>query len=379
MAWQGVFRESWYSSAINLRVENDRLTGEHAPPTTSQSGLGGADTSAAATLGHARVNGSVAAAPGGRGTWLHVNGEYRDSDGGTFDMLSNGATLGSGFAGHWRLADQEELHAWAWGAEPASDDSAEAAAAVVAAGPCLRGARRFVNGVGMERFGVACAWLFLILTVLQLASKHLRWSINTRMNLACNVVYMVLYGPFLVAWAFMAVRPSRLYMAGEGLYLAGYAVFAALYAGEAAPEVARALYHAGSWLFVVGSLCLLPPVLPAATSGGKCGVQHFSPLARGAALWWGATAFLAGSCVFAADATRAASSRETVVLGLGLFVLGRLFFLRGSQTPRCSVVFAAVRPSEESADRRRPNTLTTNTINTTYHCNHQYHQHHLPL
>jgi hypothetical protein len=197
-----------------------------------------------------------------------------------------------------------------------------------------------VASVKMERYGMLCAWLFFAQTLGQLLSAHYGWALHTPFNVACNAVYSVTYLSFLAAYGVMMTPPDSRYVGGVALYFLGYAVFLSLYVRSflGLAGGAGALYHAGSWLFLSGSALLLvatAPPQPAKGSGPR-----FSPHLLGASLWWGSLMFFVGSAFFCADAAGYGwISGGNVTAGLVTFTLGRLFFVRGSQTRRCDFLF----------------------------------------
>lgn len=198
----------------------------------------------------------------------------------------------------------------------------------------------FVGSVYMERYGMLCAWLFFVQTFGQLLSAQLEWSQHTPFNVACNVVYSVTYLSFLVAYGVMMTPPDTRYVLGVTLYFLGYAVFLGLYlrAHFGLLGWGGELYHLGSWLFLGGSALLLLATVPPEPAKGAG--PRFSPHLLGASLWWGSFMFFVGSACFCADAAGfGLVGGGNVLAGLATFTIGRVFFVRGSQTRRCDFLF----------------------------------------
>ena len=352
MAWRGLLVESFYGSQVELVAVDGVLSGCYEPPATLPDG---ANAATFVGLGHnrglAKLCGS-ASAPREDGTmtfvgrWEHVQGPFK-GQGGSFELEggSVGASDGAGavFDGWWELEDErygwkwQLLHSGEWGGAPR---------------PMRERLAMLAHSVHMDRFGMLCAWLFAVLTSLQLLASVATWAegTNSALNFACNVVYSALYAAFLCAYAAMHTRPAQVYVLGVALYTAGYVCFAVLYIGAAA-----ALYHAGAWLFLVGSLLLMhttvPPPLPRGSSV-SWRQARFSPARHGAVLWWGAASFATGSVVFALDAADSGDSMR-VNIGLALFTIGRLFFILGSVTARCDIFLRGARKHGAKVDVTR--------------------------
>ena len=177
----------------------------------------------------------------------------------------------------WWAGEDGAPHPWVW-----SDVATAAPAGRLAA---------LVQSVHMDRFGMACAWLFFGMTAAQVASHAGGYAGNSALNFACNGVFAALYLAFLLAYAVMPVPPAAGYVAGVLLYFVGYAVFCLLYG-----LLVYGAPHGPGWYFLGASCFLTGSVsLVAATAPAGRGARRFSPLAPGAALWWGSSCFLAGS------------------------------------------------------------------------------------
>jgi len=341
MAFQGVYAEHFYGSSVTITAVGGKLVGTYAPPAVLPAGedprtfVGLGQDRGEAVLAGTATPLAAAGAFALAGEWKHVRGPFAGQSG-RFELV--GGKAAASFAGWWSLdSEPQEQHEWRWTAAAAPATSAAPAALAAAA----------AHSVHMERFGMVCAWLFLLQTGAQLGTAAALLAggdadadarrLSTDLNLCFNIDYALLYASFLAAYAVMHTRPPVCYVCGVALYCAGYACFAALYAQPAAASAAAAaLYHAGSWLFLAGSLLLMhatapPPATYAAAAHAP------RPRPRRAALWWGAACFAAGSCVFVLDAAGFGDARRNAVAGLALFVLGRAFFVHGSQTPRCGL------------------------------------------
>ena len=118
-----------------------------------------------------------------------------------------------------------------------------------------------------------------------------------------------------------------MYIFGVFLYWCGYVAFTALYAGNDAAS--PGLYNAGSWLFLTGSALLMIATYPTAFAG----IRN--------AIFWGSASFFLGSTLFVLDASGSGFvvPGVNVKVGLVAFVVGRVLFIIGSQTKRCSIFF----------------------------------------
>eukprot|EP00939_MAST-03C_sp_MAST-3C-sp1_P000415 g415.t1 len=345
--WTGSFTEDAYSSRLDFSIsENNEFLATYMPPTIKVSSSpvvpeggdveneGGPaiessnDDKSQGPGGKAALKGTVEELDGGMiritGEWKHQTKDtpfHHLPAGGHFEMVSKqGASpkfLGPMQGFWWIKGKDDEKHSWLWSLRTEKVQE--------------RCTERLAKSVHMDRFGMACGWLFLIQTVLQLASFIETWSVNADMNTAFNIDYSILYFAFLLAYVELGkVRPHWTYIMGVFLYFLGYVLFAALYA-EAGD--AESLYHGGSWLFLVGSLFLMY-----ATKLDH--IHEYNPLAKSSALFWGSTCFALGSVFFAMDAASSGiNARANGIAGYGFFVLGRIYFVRGSQTKRCSVLF----------------------------------------
>ena len=219
-----------------------------------------------------------------------------------------------------------------------------------------------VNSVWMDRYGVATGWIFFVTTAAQLISAACFFAINSELNMWGNLMYSVLYLSFLIAYALLKVKPSASYVGGVFLYTLGYIVFLVIYIFAAKPYVKDAVfsveaqpqfdslsYHLGSWFFLLGSVLLLVATKPAAG-------ESYSPVSKGASLFYGSLCFLLGSIIFAVDASGVLSSWEgsayLVAGGLGMFLPGRFFFLWGSTTMRSGFCCGKIEVADEPMDER---------------------------
>lgn len=257
------------------------------------------------------------------GVWRHIDNLLEEAGRGatgSFEMRSSSRKSGNEFVGWWKFDTCGEPHIWQWDKIGHRDLPT-----------------RIVESVWMDRYGMVCAWLFLFMTSIQLASIASQWDglSNRSINQAFNVVYAVCYTSFLVAYSISSTAKNWLYTLGVALYTIGYFVFAAIHSGT---DGQASLYHAGSWLFLIGSLLLMCSSAP--SGGGRW--YAYSPFRIQSTIWWGSTLFLLGSITFACDAIGLGDPVVNAVLGLCLFTAGRCLFVVGSQTPRCTIVFCGV-------------------------------------
>lgn len=313
------FVEDCYGSALTLSVEDKKVTGWYTPPAPADEVgtelLAVSPRKAVLTGEVVRDSGSVTI----KGEWQHVRGPLTT---GSFEMREKDAS----FCGWWRENSEDpescDAHKWVWKkSKPLAPG--DAAARECAQKPLAR----LVASVHMDRFTMFASWLFFVQTALQLASNLHGWSANAHLNLAFNVVYSLFYLAFLLSY--VVQPPARCYIAGVALYFFGYVLFAVLFAFVCAGmDYHCAWYHAGSWCFLTGSLSLLWATRP--ESRCCCG--------KPSSLFLGSFAFLVGSVLFAADAMDLGVD-ALVPSGLAVFSAGRLFFVRGSETPRCNALF----------------------------------------
>eukprot|EP00931_Biecheleriopsis_adriatica_P030803 TRINITY_DN18111_c0_g1_i1.p1 TRINITY_DN18111_c0_g1~~TRINITY_DN18111_c0_g1_i1.p1 ORF type:complete len:366 (+),score=27.75 TRINITY_DN18111_c0_g1_i1:29-1099(+) len=243
-----------------------------------------------------------------------------------------------------------------------------------------------VHSVWMDRYGVLGAWVFLWQTLAQLAIQVLGLRCGQALNLIFNFIYSVFYGSFLLTYCAMLSdeRPRKTYIAGVGLYFLGYASFVAFYCPSLCDvQRTRIFLHAGTWLFLAGSVLLLYAV--AAQSPKKHGpqVEHhvlwilcfstrrtveeidkltlwreptwaeelgprgdtggspFRSMLIAGEKYGGILAFLIGSLLFIFGAASSSSIhiQRSFTLGYVLFLLGRVLFLQSSQTELCDALF----------------------------------------
>lgn len=197
--------------------------------------------------------------------------------------------------------------------------------------------RRFTESIYMDRFGVLSAWLFLIQTIIQLVLVlNFDAATNRLVNIVFNLDYFLIYLVFLASYACMISeqRPYAAYIGGVALYAVGYFFFFLLFVFE---EVSW-LYHAGSWLFLVGSVGIVVGAFRGLTGDeNTCKWYDLLPHKSQAAYVFGGLCFGMGSAIFCWDASSLPYPKQAVTIGLALFVVGRMFFLYGSQTSQCNV------------------------------------------
>ena len=240
------------------------------------------------------------------GTWRHLDGPMSR---GSMQLRGRVVRGNWQFEGYWTLEEApSSRHYWSW--QPAPEGGASSGGWLIS----------FVGSVAMDRYGVLCAWLFAALTSLQLLSKLFAWPHDANINAAANVLYANLYLSFLVAYGIMRSPPSWAFVIGVTCYWLGYIIFASVYLLLLTGPGGKFWYFTGSTAFLCGSV-----LLTTATEG---------------ALWRGSLCFTTGSLFFAADAASVGlGSYSNSVVGLVLFLLGRLFFILGSATPRCNACF----------------------------------------
>jgi hypothetical protein len=191
---------------------------------------------------------------------------------------------------------------------------------------CLGRFEKFLASVYMDRLTMFASWLFFIFTATQLLLE-LWGPITMRMflNFVFNIVYSCFYFFFLVAYACAEKPPSPAYIIGVAFYFLGYMAFAVIYAwaffdnAEVAQWYSPIMYHEGAWAFLLGSV-----LLTFATR-------------RVESLFCGSLSFLFGSLVFSIDAM--IHYPKLISAGYTMFAFGRVFFVKGSETPRCDMRF----------------------------------------
>lgn len=191
---------------------------------------------------------------------------------------------------------------------------------------------------------MACAWLFFAVTTLQLVSTVAQWEGGVALNVIANTVYTQGYMSFLAMYARVPKAPGLCTSVGIFLYFLGYIMFLAhsgcsVVGADRSVDIGIWLNRMGVGLFIGGSGLLMRAHLPPRELK-----RRFSPLRAEAACWWGAVCFLLGSMILAIDASgfawaldRAGSAYTRALATLVVFTLGRVFFIWGSQTPRCDI------------------------------------------
>eukprot|EP00471_Norrisiella_sphaerica_P000043 CAMPEP_0184478956 /NCGR_PEP_ID=MMETSP0113_2-20130426/842_1 /TAXON_ID=91329 /ORGANISM="Norrisiella sphaerica, Strain BC52" /LENGTH=403 /DNA_ID=CAMNT_0026856913 /DNA_START=179 /DNA_END=1390 /DNA_ORIENTATION=+ len=191
-----------------------------------------------------------------------------------------------------------------------------------------------VNSHWMTEYGLVTAWLFAVLTVAQALmfdefhDRPKKFHI-VLVDLACNIVYALVYISFLASYAFMDRLPDRLYVYGIALYTLGYIIFALagyLLILSVTNAEDREMYEKGAFLgsccFLIGSSMLVVSTMP---SMGHPFLGH------SASLFWGSVAFFVGSVffIFASLGPQWRYLRPTLT-GYIIFSVGRFFFVDGS-------------------------------------------------
>lgn len=326
------FVEDCYMSSVKAECRLSRFKGVYHPPESDRStetlNISNQDGKTFEPLpGLSLIEGRMAMLCGYisiRGSWRHVDSDCLTGSAeasGPFEMQSVSNRSADEFVGWWQMgADSDVKHDWKW----TKRDSRNLPT-------------RLVESVWMDRYAMFCAWLFLLQTCMQLISVTIKLesSMSEPTNLFFNLTYATCYTSFLVAFGSSSAPKELLYTLGVALYTVGYFVFAAIYYGTLGNDT---LYHIGAWLFLVGSISLM---LASAPKGRGC--QHaYLPHRIQSSIWWGSLMFLLGSAVLAYDALKLGEPWANGVLGLSFFTVGRCFFVRGSQTKRCTFIFLSV-------------------------------------
>jgi len=297
------------TSAITLNIDKEKISGTYRPLNRLSPNADGTYAHATKFIGDIRIEVVI------RGTYEHDVAWDGEAKTGTFEMRSPGDKFDKDFNGSWTQDGSQTKHPWKWSLEQEGRQE------------------KFTDSVWMDRYGVWCGWAFFILTAAQLVSVVTEWKGNARLNQMGNFFFSLCYMAFLAVYCFTTNKPPWKYALGVLLYTVGYIVFAAIYSEAPEPE---ALYHLGSWLFLIGSVFLMSATYPSK-------LKHYAPHLIEAELFWGSTMFFIGSACFAYDALGFGDlfgeSLSNVQLGLATFVVGRLFFLRGSCTWRCTATF----------------------------------------
>merc|ERR1712232_1138955 len=191
-----------------------------------------------------------------RGEWRHVQGPL---EGGKFEMKVDSDGKGSGF---WILPDNDESVPWQWSpsenveSEPLmrklnsheyDDDTTHALASLTMSksgrltfresmsSRLTRGNTFFdaildseaASAVWIARWGILCAWIFLVQTALTLFLPLFELDPEIQGYLQCcfQSGYSVTYFSFLVIYSQMKITPPLDYVVGVVLYTIGYFCF----------------------------------------------------------------------------------------------------------------------------------------------------------
>lgn len=332
------FNEDRYGSVLKGVCRGNRFKGTYHPPEMNRN-IMATNNSIEPLPGLAIVEGLVELIGDSlsiTGTWRHLdsilqNGEKESS--GRFKMHPTHNRPGCEFTGWWQFDSSDECHDWQW----IRSDTRNLPT-------------RLVESVWMDRYGMLCAWLFLSLTSIQLISLACAWDmmLNVVLNRTFNIIYASCYTSSLVAFGIASTPKPWLYTIGVAFYAVGYFVFAGIYSSIRGQTTC---YRIGSLLFLLGSVLLMLASIPV----GPKRLHAYSPLRVQSAIWWGSTMFLCGSMFFLLDSFGLGKSWVNCILGLVCFTVGRCFFVRGSQTQRCTLFFC-------STNRSRVHTARVNDV-----------------
>jgi hypothetical protein len=195
--------------------------------------------------------------------------------------------------------------------------------------------------ISIARYNVAAAHLFLQMTMASLilaatrTKGRLGWILP---NLIFHILYTLCYALFLCIYAVSKEPPGAAYVTGVALYFVGYGLFLVMFILQWCSKTGNntlVLYVAGSVSFLVGSMFLVY-----GTFYKRC----YTIWSKSSALFWGSVSFLVGSIFFSVDSIFLVNSGDDarfalLVAGLTVFSIGRAFFLCGSTTDSCDVVF----------------------------------------
>eukprot|EP00929_Paragymnodinium_shiwhaense_P031896 TRINITY_DN17770_c0_g2_i1.p1 TRINITY_DN17770_c0_g2~~TRINITY_DN17770_c0_g2_i1.p1 ORF type:complete len:417 (-),score=40.47 TRINITY_DN17770_c0_g2_i1:530-1711(-) len=328
-----LFSESEYGSKLALSIGKDGgvLTGQYAPPNLSTQSPKRAHGAGVWTIdqGVSELHGSVEAERGTlvqvKGTWRHIEGVMSH---GQFQMTIDTSTKEA--LGWWSEEGSDTQYPWKW------------TAAKISRGAKLQsGLAWFVQSIWLSRYSMFCAELFFVMTGLGwlMALFEVSGPVWIVSNIVFNAIYSTTYASFLAFYYVMSSPPTRSYVVGVAQYFLGYVTFMVLYAlvyYGGFGELVAMLYITGSALFTSGSVCLVQATMPGTGSDSS--------------LFWGSVAFLLGSVVFLADSLlpelvsvvlRPSANVQTtpLVSGLGVFTIGRIFFISGSITEDCDAFY----------------------------------------
>lgn len=202
--------------------------------------------------------------------------------------------------------------------------------------------QKFIESPWMDRYGMFAAWLFFWQTLLSAISccfgfAGFGWPFDALMNIVFCCNYVWVFASFLYLFCWMPEPPVTSFIVGVFFYFAGFGTFIGVYWPAVAASTVGILYKLGSLFFVLGSAFLMHGTWP--------GCKRRILASAGGASFWGSSCFLLGSLLFMANSLGAGPA-AFVPAGLLIFTLGRVCFIRGSQTPRCDALFRrpAVKP-----------------------------------
>jgi lipid-A-disaccharide synthase-like uncharacterized protein len=197
------------------------------------------------------------------------------------------------------------------------------------------------DDISVDRYSVAAAHLFLYMTMSSLilaatrTNGRLGWILP---NLIFHILYTLCYALFLCIYAVSKKPPGAAYVSGVALYFVGYGLFLVMFILQWCSKTGNNTlvpYAAGSTSFLIGSMFLVY-----GTFHKRC----YTIWRKSSSLFWGSVSFLVGSVFFSVDSIFLVNSEDDVrfallVAGLTVFSIGRAFFLCGSTTNICDVVF----------------------------------------
>jgi len=204
----------------------------------------------------------------------------------------------------------------------------------------------FAMGDWPIRWVMLCSWTYIFTTAAGLVlalmtSPAYGGPTGLNLNLLFQFIYTLTYWSFLLMFVFMDPRLPKLYMLGVMLFTLGCTAFLGYYSLVVlevdASRAKRWLSFAGAQLFLWGAAALVRPTFHFA--GGV-----YLPWKRAPSLLWGNACFLLGSALFVHDSASVVIGgcehrQWEAALGVAVFLVGRLFFLRGAQAPQCDWLF----------------------------------------
>ena len=202
--------------------------------------------------------------------------------------------------------------------------------------------------VSVTRYNVGASHCFLYMTLTQVLLATVFTSHENLviiLNIAFHIGYTVLYLGFLAIYWYRSI-PISFYTTGIALYTAGYATFEVYFWlswFHCRQFTSAVAYICGSLLFLVGSVCLVRDTFQWS--------NFYQFWLHATAAGNGSMSFLLGSILFSIDSVFQLSSQPLVAAGLGIFAMGRVFFLYACTNQNCGVFF---RPQQQHLPKSLP-------------------------